>query len=324
MQLLLSCEFTRKSNWSTGENNGEVAVIIRCLVICWLWSLGQAFVYGSVTATDDAGAKVEITEPARRIVSLAPHVTELLFAAGAGQSVSGVVSYSDYPPEAKLIASVGSYQALDVEKIVSLNPDLVVAWGSGNGDAALTKLRSLGLRVFVSEPRSLEDVATNLERLGQLAGSYEQAKAVASRFREQVEGLRRRYQRQQPVSVFYQVWNQPLMTINGQHLISKVIELCGGRNIFAQLGALAPSVSVEAVLQADPQVIITGGMEDERAGWLQDWERWGQMTAVKNRRLYQIPPDLIVRHTPRIVQGAQLMCQDLQQARQDIKKAKTQ
>ena len=279
-------------------------------------------VYAAQTLSDDAGGQLSVGAPARRVVSLAPHTTELLFAAGAGNSVVGVVSYSDYPPQAKTITLVGGYQALDLEKILALKPDLVVAWGSGNGEAALTKLRALGLRVFVSEPRDFEDIATNLERLGKLTGTFEEARAAAARFRQQIERLRREYQQRSAVRVFYQVWDRPLMTINGEHLISKVIELCGGRNVFAQLSALAPSVSVEAVLQASPQVIVTGGIAGERDDRLGMWERWDQLPAVKNHHLFLIPPDLIVRHTPRIVQGAQLMCEDLQQVRQSGGEAK--
>lgn len=269
----------------------------------------------ALQVTDDIGKKVSLDKPAQRIVSLAPHLTELLFAAGAGDAVVGVVSYSDYPPEAAQRPHVGDAQNLDVESIVTLQPDLVVAWKSGNPTPQLEQLIRFGIPVFYSEPRHLEDIATNLERLGLLAGSDEPALAAAEKLRSGTRRLVERYSRAEPVRVFYEIWHQPLMTVGGKHLISQLIRVCGGQNVFADLAALAAAVEREAVLMSDPEVIIASGMTEQRPPWLDQWLDWPQLYAVKHKHLYFIPPDLIQRHTPRVLEGAQRLCDQLQQAR---------
>jgi iron complex transport system substrate-binding protein len=268
----------------------------------------------AVSVRDDLGNVVALPQPARRIVSLAPHVTELLYAAGAGARVVGAVDYSDYPPAAKVLPRVGAYNALDLEAILALRPDLVVAWQSGNPPAVLQKLRELGLALFVSEPRELADVASNLQRLGELAGTPAPAARAAQAFMARLQDLRRHYQSRPTVTVFYPIWSRPLMTVNGEHLISKVIRLCGGRNVFAALPALVPKLDVEAVLAADPQVIVSGQGPQDPA-WRDTWRRWPQLQAVRNDLLFDIDPDLMHRHTPRILQGAALLCEDLERAR---------
>jgi iron complex transport system substrate-binding protein len=269
----------------------------------------------SVRVVDDSGQRVTLAQPARRIVSLAPHVTEILFAAGAGSYLVGAVSYSDYPEAAKKIPGVGSYPNVDLERIVALKPDLVVAWPSGNAPAQLERLRALGLTVYRSEPHRIEDVAVNIERLGTLAGTQTVADATAATFRARQRELAQRYRARSPVTVFYQIWHRPLMTINGTHLINQVIALCGGVNVFAGLPALTPILDVEAVLTADPAVIVASGMDEARPAWLEDWRRWPQLRAVRDRHLYFVPPDLLQRHGPRILDGAEQLCVALDQAR---------
>jgi iron complex transport system substrate-binding protein len=265
--------------------------------------------------TDDVGNTVTLDHPAKRIVSLAPHVTELLFAAGAGDRVVGVVSYSDFPEAAKKLPQVGAYNAFDLETIVALKPDLVVAWKSTNPAGALEKLQAMSIPVFFSEPRKLEDVATNLESLGRLTGNERTANAASTQYRKRLAELRAQFSGSASVSVFYQVWHQPLITINGEHLISQVIELCGGRNVFADLPALAPKVSLEPVLRKDPEVIVAGNSALNHPGWKDDWKRWPALRAVKNGHLFYVNPDIIQRHTPRILQGAEVLCRQLEQVR---------
>ncbi len=269
----------------------------------------------AVSAVDDSGREVRLDQPARRIVSLAPHVTELLFSAGAGDRIAGVVEYSDYPPAAKKLPRVGAYNAVDMERILALRPDLVVAWASGNPAALIEQLRGLGLTVFLSEPRELEDVASNLERLGRLAGTRATAQAAAGAFRRRLQALRARYGGRAPVSVFYQIWHRPLMTVNGEHLISKVIRLCGGRNVFADLPALVPKPGMEAVLAADPQAIVAGVREPGDDSWQADWRRWPQLRAVREGHLISVPADLLQRHTLRILDGAEQLCKALDEVR---------
>ncbi|MEH6472717.1 MAG: cobalamin-binding protein [Halopseudomonas sp.] len=266
-------------------------------------------VQARVQVVDDTGRVVVLNQPAQRIISLAPHVTEVLFSAGAGDKVVGVVSYSDYPPAASDLPLVGSYDRLDLESILALNPDLIIGWKSGNPQAALQQLQQLNIPVYLSEPRSFLDIASNLNRFGQLAGTSEVAAKSAQRFVADLKMLQHRYQNGSEVSVFYQVWKEPLMTFNGEHLFNSVLQLCGGRNLFTDLPRLASSIDLEAVLKADPQVIIVGQTNQQ---WLDDWRRWGTLTAVKTDRLYALNQDVLVRPTTRIIEGIRQVCAVLQ------------
>jgi iron complex transport system substrate-binding protein len=268
-----------------------------------------------IVINDDRGTAVKLAAPAQRIVSLAPHITEVLFAAGAGGRIVGTVEYSDYPEAAQKIRRVGGYSRLDLEAIAALKPDLVIGWQSGNAAAHVDKLQQLGLALFVSQPDRIEDIARTLETYGRLAGTEVVAMPAAKAFRERLAALRTQYAKREPLRVFYQVWKQPLTTINGRQIISDAIRLCGGVNVFADLPALAPNVSVEAVLAANPEVIIASGMGDSRPEWLDDWRRWKQMTAVARDDLYFVPPALIQRHTPRLLEGTEIICQHLETVR---------
>ena len=290
--------------------------LLGCLFACLLF---PKFVMANVSVTDDVGHVISLDHPAQRIVSLAPHVTELLFAAGAGDKIVGVVEYSDYPEAAKDITSIGSAMQLDLETLLALKPDLVVGWHSGNPKPVMEKVEALGLPLFRSEPRQLEAVATNIERLGVLAGTQAIARQMADEYRQQLHKLQQQNKDKSPVRAFYQVWHQPLMTVSGQHLISKIIELCGGENIFANLSALAPQVSTEAVIVASPQVIISSDSGESREKLVQQWLKWDSLAAVKLDGIYVIHPDVISRHTPRIVQGAEQMCHALDEVRAKLK-----
>ena len=264
---------------------------------------------------DDTGAMVRLAAPARRIVSLAPHATENLFAAGAGDRLVGAVAYSDYPEAAASVPRVGGYSSLDLEAIVALKPDLVVAWQSGNADTAVDKLKALGLTVYQTQPDRLEDIPASIENLGRLAGSEKVARRAAADFRQRLAALRKRYSTRLAVPVFYQVWHRPLLTVGGAQIISDVIRLCGGENIFAGLAAKAPSVGVEAVLAADPEAIVASGMGKNTPVGLEDWRRWKHMKAVARGNLFFVPSDLMHRPTPRLLDGAELLCRQLETAR---------
>jgi iron complex transport system substrate-binding protein len=282
------------------------------LLLALLPALAQA---DAITVTDDLGREVRLAEPARRIVSLAPHVTELLYAAGAGEQVVGAVSYSDYPEAAKALPRVGGYHKVDVEAVLALRPDLVISWGEGNRPAERERLQALGIAVFVNDPHSLDDIARSLQRIGRLADTSATADAAADAFRARRAALEAKYARQTPVRVFYQVWHAPLMTVNGEHLISAVLHLCGGENVFAALPTLTPRIGTESVLAANPQAIVASGMDASRPEWLDHWRRWSDLTAVRNGHLFHIPPDLIQRHSPRILDGAEMLCGQLEEVR---------
>ncbi|WP_087688647.1 cobalamin-binding protein [Pandoraea sp. PE-S2R-1] len=276
--------------------------------------------HAAISVKDDTGATVTLAAPAQRIVSLAPHATELLFAAGAGDRVVGAVAYSDYPEAAKRITRVGDNSALDLERILALKPDLLVVWMHGNSQRQVEALRQLKLPVFYSEPKHLTDLPDAIERLGALTGTPAKAQAAANAFRARYEALRTQYSSRAPVSVFYQVWTQPLMTLNGTHMVSDVIRLCGGVNIFADEPALVPRVSIEAVLAKRPEAMFTATpgatKSDKPLATLDSWRKWTQLPAVANNNLFGIDGDLINRPGPRILDGARTMCEDLDIARQ--------
>jgi len=283
------------------------------MAICWI--AGALPAHAEVTVVDDTGAQVRLAAPARRIVSLAPHITEVLFAAGAGERIVGTVEYSDYPDAAKRIPRVGGFSRLDLEAVAALKPDLVIAWQSGNPQASIAKLRALGVPVFMNQPDRIPDIARSIEQFGQLAGTSAVADGAAAAFRQRYANLSARYSNRPKLRVFYEIWKEPLMTINGKQIISDAIRLCGGENVFADLPVLAPKVSVEAVLAANPEVIVASGMGESRPEWLDDWRRWPGLAAAAKGNLYFVPPELIQRHTPRVLDGAERMCRDFEEAR---------
>jgi iron complex transport system substrate-binding protein len=275
------------------------------LLLCFFCS-NPAF--SEVVVRDDYGHEVRLGRPAERIVSLAPHLTELLYAAGAGPRVLGAVEFSDFPAAARSLARVGSDARIDLEAVLALRPDLVVAWPNAGSLRTVERLAELGMPVFRSEPRELDDIARTLQRLGRLAGSQPQGDAAAAAFRARAGALQRRYAGARKVRVFYQIWDRPLLTVNGAHLISKVIGVCGGENVFAAAPLLVPEVDREAVLRANPEVIVASGSNDAQPQWLEAWRRLPGLAAAERGQLYAIPPDLIQRHTPRILDGAERLC----------------
>lgn len=288
----------------------------RCRIVALAGWLASCCAAAAVSVTDDAQHAVSLDQPARRIVSLAPHTTELLFAVGAGPRVIGVSEYSDYPEQAQKIPSVGNVFALDVERLLALQPDLVVVWGTGNGAAVADKLRKLHLNVYQSDPHDYDGIATSMERLAILAGTPATGQAAAATFRQRLDGLRKTYRQApgtRPVTVFYQIWRNPLMTLNDTHMVSAAIRLCGGENIFGKLRGISPTVNVEAVLKANPEVIMTTDAEKQEA--LADWLRFTKLAAIEKSNLYVVKADWIDRSGPRILDGTEAVCKDLDNAR---------
>lgn len=268
----------------------------------------------TVSVVDDSGNTVMLTAPAQRIVSLAAHATELLFAAGAGNQVVGVSEYSDFPAAAKQLPSVGGSGQLDIERIVSLKPDLIVAWGSGNNRRQLARLRKLGLTVFESEPRNFEAIADSLERLGALVGR-DDGRLQAQQFRQQIQTLQQEYAGRSRITVFYQIWSTPLMTLNDGHLVSQAIKLCGGVNVFGQLKPLVPTISREAVFTTNPDMII---VSDEKGNGLERWRSFKRMQAVASGNLMTIDGGVMNRAGPRVIEATRTLCEQVDQARKRI------
>ena len=269
-----------------------------------------------VSVTDDRGQTITLTQPAQRVIALAPNLTELVFAAGGGSKLVGAIRFSDYPAAARALPLVGDAFALNLERIAQLRPDLVLVWQTGLGERQLDQLRALKLPIYRSEIRRVEDIASTLRRLGTLLGTQASADAAAATLLQRWSVLQARYAGRAPVRVFHQLWHQPLMTINGEHLISQAIAACGGVNAFASLPALTPIISWEAAAQSNPQIVASAAVDRTNA----PQGRWGELTqvdAVKYQRYAMLPPDLLDRMGPRFVDGAQLLCEAIDKARRE-------
>ena len=289
-----------------------------------LWVAGASA--AAVTIVDDGGQAVTLPRAPSRIVTLAPSLTELVFAAGAGAAIVGTTALSDFPEAATRIARVGDASRLDVERVLALKPDLVIVWQRGNLGREIEQIAAAGVPLFRLEPRRLDEVPRAVERLGALLGHVDDANRNAASLRDALARLRKAHENSATVRVFYQVWQSPLLTINGSHLIADVISLCGGRNVFADVGPLVPSVSIEAVVAADPEAIVTASEDGGRApAWqhaaslpsLAAWRRHTQLTAVRRGWLFALNGDLISRQGPRIVLGAEAMCVALDEVRRE-------
>lgn len=270
----------------------------------------------AITVHDDLGLPVTVARPAQRIISLSPHATELLFAVGGGARIVGTMNYSDYPEEAKKIPLIGSNSQVDIEKVLSLKPDLLVVWQSGNTARQLEQLSRLGIPIFQSEPKKLDEIATSLTRLGQLLGTEAAAQAAASAFRAKLAQLANTYSKKAPVKVFIQIWDKPIYTLGGNHIVNDAITLCGGENIFASQKTVAPSVSIEAVMQANPEIIIGGSQYDPADKGINIWKPYQTMLAVRQGNMVTMEGESLTRSGPRMVDGTKSLCEKIDQARQ--------
>lgn len=268
-----------------------------------------------IRVSDFTGEIVTLEKPAQRIVALAPHIVENVFTAGAGEQLVGVVAYSDFPEQAKLLPLVGGYAKTNLEKILELDPDLIIAWESGNSDASVARIKELGYPVYVDQPDSLTDLSKSVRDIGTLTGHAEQAKRAMDEYLAIITETKALYENKPKVRTFYQVWNQPLRTITGKHIISDAIRLCGGTNIYADEPSVSPIINIESLLERDPQAIIASGMSEARPDWLDDWKKWPSLQSVKNDNLFFVNPNHIQRHTVRILLGIDSICTQLDEAR---------
>jgi iron complex transport system substrate-binding protein len=263
---------------------------------------------------DDRGVEVSIPPAPARIVALSPHLAEVVYAAGAGGQLAAVVRYSDFPERAAHLPRVGDASRLDIERIFALQPDLVLGWKSGNPGHDLRRLETLKLPLFVTEAQRLTDIPRLVRTVGAIAGTRGEANSAADALERELQSLRSRYGARPRVRVFYEIWHRPLLTVNGHHIISDVIDLCGGTNVFSAAPLLTPSVSMEAVLAARPDVVLGGSSamrpEDLAAQW-----RAAPISALRRLPSLYVPADLIQRQTPRIVEGARIVCEHLEAVR---------
>ncbi|WP_028535806.1 cobalamin-binding protein [Paludibacterium yongneupense] len=266
--------------------------------------------WAEVAAVDGAGLRVSLPHPAMRIVTLAPHATELVYAAGAGAAMAATVDYSDYPSAARALPRVGGLSGVSLEAVWRLRPDLVVAWPDGAASRDIDRLRQHGVAVFISHPVQLDDVAREILALGRLTGHEAEAGRAAAAYRQRLAGLEQRYAGRAPLRVFFQVSPAPLFTVSDKSFVGTLIHLCGGRNVFGGLPMPAPQVGTEAVLEASPQVILSGD-----AAALSIWDRYPRLPAVAGKTRFVVPADVTSRPGPRLVEGAAAVCTALDTAR---------
>lgn len=307
----------------TGSSGARRLVILLrfSAFICGCAALVSIAAAQPVSAIDDRGRTVTLSRPAQRIVTLAPHLTELVFAAGAGKQLAGVARFSDFPPAARDVPQIGDSARMEFERIAALKPDLILAWKSGNAPADVERLESLGFPAFVSEPARLADVPRLLRSIGVLAGTQPEAAHAAAEFEEEIRAQRERFAKAARVRVFYMIWRKPLMTVNGAHLISDVIALCGGENVFARIRPLTSVVTLEAVIAAKPQVVLGGSDPAGGDTYAAEW-RGSAPGPLRDLPVFYVNPDLIQRPTQRIVDGARAVCSALEQVRNSRQDAK--
>ncbi|MDQ6620410.1 MAG: cobalamin-binding protein [Pseudomonadota bacterium] len=286
------------------------ALRLMAMMVACAWPASAS---AEVRVIDDRAVPVVLQRPAKRIISLAPHATELLFAAGAGDRIVGTIEFSDFPPAAKAIPRIGSSALLDLEQIVRLDPDLIVVWLHGNAQSQLDRLQRLGVPMFYTESRKLEDIPRALLQFGTLAGSESTARKAAADFSTRLGALRARYAQRSPVPLFWQVWARPLLTINGQQLINDVIRLCGGVNIYERAPMLVPAITIEAVVEANPEAIITTSSDSAADGsdGLDLWRKLPSLRATTLGNLLVLDAEKIHRQSPRILEGAGQLCEQL-------------
>jgi iron complex transport system substrate-binding protein len=254
--------------------------------------------------------------PSPRIVSLAPHLTELAFTAGAGDRIVATVEYSNHPDAARSLPRIGDAFRVDLERLVALRPDVVLVWETGTPAPTIERIRALQLRVVPFQTQRLADVATVLREIGRLAGTSDVAERAAADYERHIQQLRDTYRERTPLRVFIEVDDRPLYTVNGQQIISEIVELCGGRNVFADLNELAPAIGIEAVIAANPQAIVS--TDDTVPDAAAEWARWRHIEAVRTGNVYTLRSDDIARATTRLTVAAEAVCRTLDTARQRL------
>ena len=266
-----------------------------------------------ITVNDDLGRKVEMKAPAKRIVTLAPFLTELVYSAGAGANLVGVSAYSDYPAEAKILPRVATAITLSIEPLVALRPDLVLAWRDTIRPEDIERLERFGVAVFVVQARRLDDVPRVLGLIGRLAGR--DVASVAQGYSGRLEGLRRARAGQPPVKAFLEIWHRPLTTIAGEHWMNEALALCGAANVFRDLPGVAPLVSWEQVYARDPRVVVGAGSAASAAEFTANWKERATLAAVREERLVFVDADTIQRPTLRLAEGVAQLCAGLDRVR---------
>tara|TARA_B100002019_G_scaffold60352_1_gene51722 strand:- start:329 stop:1240 length:912 start_codon:yes stop_codon:yes gene_type:complete len=287
------------------------------LLVIYVLFFSKSIFGKSINTYDDLGNELFLENPASRIIVLGPNLVEIFFSIGVGSKIIGVDEASDYPIEVKKIKKIASYNSINYEEIASLSPDLIFMWSTGFSFSKIKKLKDLGIPVYLSQPKKILDIEKLIRSAGYLTGNTRLSDEVASKFVDELNTYKKKYEHKTKIPVFYQVWDEPLQTLNGDHIVSDIIELCGGINIFNSMHEIAPKVTIESVILNNPSVILIGAKGKSKNIWLDNWSNWQIINAVKNNQIFIINPDLVVRESPRIIQGVEEVCDILDKARTD-------
>ena len=289
---------------------------LRCGVVCFILLVFSMQSFAGVNLPQADGSSLKLNAPADRLITLSPHLAELVFAAGAGKNLVATVEYSEYPEAAASVPRIGDAFAIDVERVLALSPDLVIAWDSGNPRQAVAQLVSLGIPVWSVEIREPIEIAEVIKAIGDASGHTQAAGVAATGFQRRLNDLSRRYASRQVLDYFYQIDEKPLYTLNGEHLISQGLSLCGGHNIFHDLPGLAFQVTHESVIVADP-VAMFAPVQDNQPNPLAVWLDWPGLQAVSANALFTLPADKINQATPRLLDALEIACSVLDDLREE-------
>lgn len=288
---------------------------LRWVVAC---QLASAAALAATAVTDDTGQRVTLPNLPQRIISLAPSATEMLFAAGAGNRLVATVDFSDEPAAAKRVPRIGDVTAIDMERLVALHPDLVVAWPGGGNPAQIEKIARLGIPIYRQQVNRLADLPGSLRRLGALTSDESTAEQAAralsaelARITREYGGERRTAGTAAPPTVLLEVWNRPIYTVGGGHLMSDALTSCGVRNVFGDLKELGPVISTEAVIARNPDIIVASAPPGEGVSWLAEWKRFGSLNAVRTGRLVAFEDQRLNRLGPSVVLATEALCKAL-------------
>ncbi|AQQ00285.1 cobalamin-binding protein [Pseudoalteromonas aliena] len=281
----------------------------------------KAFFIGLLFFSVSGGALAEETKDSKklRIIALAPHIVENLFAIGAGDNIVGTVDYADYPAEAQSIERIGGYYGISLEKVLALKPDLVIAWKSGNQSEDLAQIERLGIKVYLSNPTTIDAVADELLTFGEFTGNIEQSQQAANAFTQKLNGIVKSQQGKKNITGFYQLWPEPMMSVGKNTWISQLIETCHVSNVFAQSTTDYPQISIENVIVTKPQVIIIPDEKSKMPQPVVNWQKWPEVPAVKNGQFISVNADLLHRFSPRMLDGLADMCDKIDVSRKQIK-----
>jgi iron complex transport system substrate-binding protein len=265
----------------------------------------------AVNVTDDTGRELTLPHVPQRIVSIAPGATEMLFAAGAGARVIATVEFADEPAEARQVPRIGDSNAIDMERVVALKPDVIVIWEGGNNSGQVAQLERLGIPLYRERVSRLADLAPSLRRLGALVDAPAVAEKSARDVETRLAALAKRFGGRAPITVLLQVWNRPVYTVGGAQMMSDSLRLCGARNLFADLKTPGPAVDVEAIIARNPQAIVAVAPPGTAHEWLEEWKRFSTLSAVKSGALIPFEDQRLSRLGPSAVGGTEALCEAL-------------